>query len=357
MTFLKDKFYFVLGAFVAFILIIVIVVACSAAGTDYESLENDMVNAAKTYYSEHSGKLPKKEDETYSVSLKFLIQNEYIKEIKDPENKNNLCDGKVEVTKRNHGYYYQGFLECGNNYKTEFLVDALKNSLKTDDNGNGLYKVNDEYIFKGDKVKNFVNFNDELWQVIKIDSEGDIKLIKWVPTEDAYPWDDRYNVTKDDETGINDFSKSRIRETLENYYKNNFNSIEGVKEKIKKKDFCIGNRKKTDDIKATAECASTMPLYVGLLNTSEFYIASIDAGCTAFGQQQCANYNFLARDYDTWTLNGMAEETDKIYVYYDEVEETYASNEKRIYPVIYIDKKTISRSGKGTEASPYLLKY
>ena len=213
MNVLKENFYFVLGGFVIFIIVIVLIVSCSLGGgeTSYEKLENKLVNAAKEYYEENNKKLPKVENETVSITLSFLIQNDYIKEIKDPKDKKRLCTGEVEVTKRNNKYNYQGFLDCGKNYRTEFLTDALKSSLKHDDIGNGLYKVNDEYIFKGDNVKNHVKFNDEIWQVIKIDKDGDIKLIKLEPTEEDYTWDDRYNVKTGDNTGVNDFKKSRIR--------------------------------------------------------------------------------------------------------------------------------------------------
>lgn len=355
MNFLKDKFYFVIGGFVIFIIIIVVIVSCSGSSNDYEDLENELEQAGRDYYAENRNMLPKKEDETNSVTLSFLVQNDYIKEIKDPNNKDRLCTGEVEVTRRGSNYNYQAFLDCGDSYKTQFLSDALKSSLKLDDNGNGLYEVGEEYIFKGDDLKNYVEFNGELWQVIKIDSVGDIKLIKTEETEEYYKWDDRYNVSEENNTGINDFKKSRIRESLESYYRNNFNDTEGIKEKIVKKDFCIGSRKETDPINNSAECSETLSMYVGLLTASEYYMASLDSACTKFLQEQCSNYNFLVRDKRTWTLTGKAEETDRIYIFYSRVDDSFASDERRIYPVIYIDSKSISRGGRGTESNPYVV--
>ena len=355
MNFLKDKFYFVIGGFVIFIIIIVVIVSCSGGSNDYEDLENKLEQAGRDYYADNEKNLPKNEDETASVTLDFLVQNDYIKEIKDPKNKDNVCSGEVEVTKRGNDFNYQAFLDCGDSYKTQFLSDALKASLKQDDNGNGLYEVGSEFIFRGDQVKNYVQFNDTLWQVIKIDSEGDIKLISVEPTEEDYPWDDRYNAKEEDNTGINDFKKSRIRETLESYYRNNFNDIEGVKEKIVRKDFCVGTRTETDPIDNSAECSDTLSMYVGLITASEFYMASIDTGCTKFLQEQCSNYNFLTRDKRTWTLTGREEETDRIYIFYTRVDDSAAADDKRIYPVINIDAKTISRGGTGTETNPFVV--
>lgn len=357
MNFLKDKFYFVIGGFVIFIIIIVIIVSCSSfSSNSYESLEEKLVEAGKEYYADNKKNLPKNEDETASVTLSFLVKNDYIKEIKDPKDKDNICSGEVEVTKRGNDYNYQGFLDCGKNYKTQFLVDALKSSLKHDDNGNGLYEMGSELVFRGDKLKNYVKFNDTLWQVMKIDAEGDIKLISVEPTEEDYPWDDRYNVKEDDNTGIGDFKKSRIRETLESYYRNNFNETEGVKEKIVKKDFCVAPRSTKDPINNTVECSDTLSMYVGLITASDFYIASLDSGCTKFLQEQCSNYNYLSREKRTWTLTSSKEETDRIYIFYTRVDDSAAADGKRIYPVINIDGKTISRGGTGTESNPYVVR-
>lgn len=361
MNFLKENFYYVLGAFIIFVVIIVVIVSCSSYGgstVSYEKLEVKMVNAAKEYYKENKSKLPKGEDETVSISLAYLVSNKYIKEIKDPKDRKKICSGEIQVTKRNKTYNYQAFLSCGKNYKTQFLVDALKESKRLDDNANGLYKVGDEYIFRGDKLKNYVKFNNELWRVLKIDSSGDIKLIKNKPTEEQYVWDDRYNVTTKENNGVNNFKLSRIRDTLNAYYKSHFNKVEGAKGKIVKKDWCVGNRKETDAIDNSVECLEKMPMYLGMITTSEYYLASLDKSCKAYGQEQCENYNFLADfDYSYWTLNGNSTKSDRVFsVYYGEMEDSYANSEKTLMPVIYIDTKVISKGGSGTMNNPFIVR-
>ena len=179
MNFLKENFYYVMGAFVIFVVLIVLIVIFSsnAGVSSYQKLETNLINAAKKYYSENKSKLPKKEKEIITISSHFLVENKYIKELKDPKDRKNICTGRVEVNKVSDSYNYLAFIDCNDSYRTEFLTDAIKLSLKHDDNGNGLYAVGNEYVFKGDNVKNYVNFNDELWRVIKIDKDGDIKLI------------------------------------------------------------------------------------------------------------------------------------------------------------------------------------
>lgn len=73
-------------------------------------------------------------------------------------------------------------------------INVLSNENEIDNSG--LYKVGDEYIFKGGdlyskkyedgrystakklgNIKNFVLFNDNYWRIIKINSDGTIKLV------------------------------------------------------------------------------------------------------------------------------------------------------------------------------------
>ena len=237
------------------------------------------------------------------------------------------------------------------------MNEEVKKSLKLDAKGNGLYVVGNEYIFRGESVKNYVRFNKELWQIMRVDAEGDIKLIKDKTNKETYTWDDRYNLSSEGKDGINDFKLSRIKDTLNKYYQNNFNESEGAKENIIKKPFCIGTRSEKDDLTGTAECSVKEDLYVGLIYVSEFYMASLDSNCKKFGEEQCANYNYLAKNKNSsWTLTGSKEKTYRVYAYYDDIYDVNASNSNRIYPVIYFDSKTTITAGNGSYTNPYIIR-
>lgn len=359
MEFLREKFYYVVGVFGVLVIILVIVFSCSGGEklNDYEKIENEMVESTKEYYNKNEKELPKTEEEVVSIKLSYLIENKYIKKIKDPSNKDTLCSGNVYTTKRGNNYKHTAVLKCGKYYKTKFLNDAVKSNLKLDSKGNGLYAVGEEFIFRGESLKNYIKFNDELWQIMRIDTEGDIKIIKNQTNKETYAWDDRYNIGSEGYDGINDFKLSRIRDTLNKYYKNHFNKVEGVKESIVKKPFCTGKRKMSDDILGTAECSVKNNLYVGLIYASEFYIASLDTTCKKFGQEQCSNYNYLAKNQNTsWTLTGSVEKSYRVFNYFEEVNEVNASNDSRIYPVIYLDSKTVVTGGTGAYTNPYVVK-
>ena len=51
--YIKDKIYYIMGATILIIVILVIIGSCSSKSNanDYDSIEQKMVSAAKTYYS------------------------------------------------------------------------------------------------------------------------------------------------------------------------------------------------------------------------------------------------------------------------------------------------------------------
>lgn len=81
--------------------------------------------------------------EEYDESTRVLITSE---------------DGNINF------YYIDGFT----------ILDKIKN-LKED---SGLYKQNDEYIYKGINAKNYISFNSEIYRIIKIDKMGYIYIVK-----------------------------------------------------------------------------------------------------------------------------------------------------------------------------------
>ena len=217
MNFLKTNFYYVLGGFIIFVIIIVIVIACSATNSStkdkYAEIEANMITAAQNYYIDRKNMLPSTQSTSSTVSVDTLVNNKYMKKIKDPSDKKEVCTGDVEVTlNSNNSFYYEPYLVCGT-YKTSTLSKKITANTKKDENGNGLYAMDSDYVFRGDTIKNYIEFNDSLWRILRVDSDGDIKIIKVTPKEASYIWDNRYNLKEQAENGINNFTKSRIKTT------------------------------------------------------------------------------------------------------------------------------------------------
>lgn len=358
----KDKIYYIMGGTIIVIILLVLISSCSSSGGSYESIEQKMISAAKNYYASHEKSLPKEENGTVKVTINTLIEAELLKEVKDPKNKDQDCSGYVEVTKVGKEYSYTPFLVCKGNYEPKYLTDIVKES-KQDEYGNGVYEMGGEYVYRGDDVKNYVSFNNQLWRIVKVDSEGDIKLVLANYTEDTYSWDDAYNSDEKQYFGITtDYLHTSIRKSLNDYYKTNFDK--DAKAKIVSKNLCVGkydvDDETTDAFNVEKECSIIKENEViGLLVPTDYKNASLDSGCIYLDNYECGNRNYLSNDeeFNSWLLNSTSKDTYNVLsLYNSEIQLSRASNLNRLNYVVNISSKSIVAYGKGTHSNPYIIK-
>ena len=355
--YLKDKIYYIMAGTIIIIILIILISSCSGMGKTYESIENEMVNAAKNYYANHKNNLPKEENGTVKVTISTLVEAELLDEVIDPQNKKQTCSGHVEVTKVGDEYSYIPFLTCKGNYEPKYLTDIVKES-KTDEYGNGVYEMNGEYIYRGDDVNNYVKFNDQLWRIVKVDSEGDIKLVLANYSQENYWWDNSYNSERKENIGVTtDYLHSDIRKTLNNYYEETFSK--DAKAKIVSKNLCVGKYLISDQFSVEKECSIVKENEkIGLLNVTDYQNASLDLNCITLKNRECSNRNYLSNDNEiyTWTLNTSSENTYRVLYISRTIEEENANIEKKINPTIYLSDKLIVASGEGSNEKPYVVK-
>lgn len=356
--YLKDKIYYVLAITVVIIIILVILNACSnrSSANSYENIESKMVEAAKEYYASRESNLPSEDGDFTQVTIGTLIDAELLSEITDPEDNSQTCSGHVEVTKVGDDYSYTPFLTCKGNYEAKYLTDIIE-EVKTDEYGNGVYTIDDELVYRGDDVDNYVSFNDQLWRIVKVDSEGDIKLILAVKTDDYYVFDDAYNSERGDNVGITtDYLHTNIRKSLNDYYEENFTT--DSKAKIVSKDLCIGTYAADDAFSKEKECSKIEEdEKIGLPNATDFKNASLSEVCNTIEDNECGNYNYLSTDnISTWTLNTSSENTYRAIRLSRTLSWRNASVESRINPTIYVTNKSVVSTGDGTQENPYVIK-
>lgn len=354
--YLKDKIYYIMGATVLIIVILIIINSCSGNGNSYEKIEEKMVNAAKEYYSTRKNKLPREEDSTIKVTIGTLIDEELLKEIKDPKNKSQTCEGYVEVKKVDEDYSYIPFLTCKGNYEPKYLSDIVKDS-KLDEYGNGVYQMDGEYVYRGDDVKNYVSFNNQLWRILKVDEDNDIELIFSKEENNIKTaWDTKYNSSIDRQYGVTtDYLHSDLNKFLEEYYKTNF--TDESKAKIVKKPICIGKKAKDAPDNIEEECSTTIDEKVGLMVVSDYRRASLDENCTRFDSPSCANRNYIYESgISTWTLTSVSDNSYEVYVFEKKMKLLNAKTTNIVYPTIYLTKDTIILNGNGSIENPYVVK-
>lgn len=356
LNYLKDKIYYVMGITIFIIIALIIINSCSNTGNSYEKIEKNMVIAAKKYYSNKKDKLPNDEETTIKVTVGTLIDSELLDTIKDPKNKNQSCEGYVEVSKINKKYVYTPFLTCKGNYEPEYLVDKIKNS-KLDEYGNGVYEINEEYIYRGEEVKNYIEFNNQLWRIVKINKNGNIELV-YTQKDNALKsaWDSRYNSEIDKDYGITtDYLHSDIRKALNKFYQDKID--EDSKNKMVSENICIGKKAENEPENSDEECSVTQEEKVGLLVISDYKNASLDENCFRYDNGSCINRNYLSTSgINSWLLTTVSDNTYEAYYINEEIKVTKASRVRNIYPVIYLPKSIIVSEGTGTMQKPYKIK-
>lgn len=350
------------GGIILLIVIIFIVIGTSNKTLSYDKIEDRLRNATENYLSDNENMLPKEESGSVTVDVTTLENGGYIKSMSKMLEEGISCSAKVIVTKNGENYLYSPILNCGEEYKTEKFSSKLLSDNKVVTSGDGLYKEGSNYRFKGEYINNYVSIENKLWRILDIDEDGFARLLYVGSDEDlkdTYVWDDRYNIDTDDYSGINNYSLSRLKESLIELETND-DYVSNDNANLAYRAICVGKRSSTNlEINNNEECKETInnQLY-GLPYVNDYVAASIDTNCKTIEDESCSNYNYLmTMSLSSYTLTASKEKSGKVYfVTSSGAFRTDASNDKRIRPTIYISNNALYADGDGTKTNPYTLK-
>lgn len=361
---IDKKILIIAGCIILLPIVLIIFLAifqgCSNSKLTYEEYENKMMSVMEDYIKD---KQPKNEGEVVTAQLSDLVQGGYIK---SPEKllDDNTCEGSVTARKNgalveeNNGGYinYTVNLEC-DNYKTETIKSSLLKQLTT--SGNGLYKQGNDYVFKGDDVANYITFYDSQYRIIKMNSNGFLKLVKVERGAMTEYWDNKYNTEVNNSYGKNIYSDSSILKKLLTEYNDNKYIPSDAKRHIVAQDICADSRDITNmAINPEKACSNVLKnQLVSLIDVVDYANASLDSECNGIDSMSCNNYNYLhALNLRTWTLNAVANNTYEVYYLGSGIVRSQRASKYDSYNiVIYIDgnEKAV---GQGKENSPYVIK-
>lgn len=356
----NKKLYLYFGTGVAVMLIIILIILIISLSTggrlSFEALENKINKIALNYALDRTDILPIKGEEN-TISYQELVDAKKIKPLSEMlKDKTASCEVTIKIKNNNEHYMVVTYLDCGEKYQSKSLKEKILEDNSIVNSSYGLYQINNEYVFRGEKVNNYINFNDKLWRIVKITSTGDLRLIE-VTRKETYVWDDRYNSERNSKTGINDYRVSRMRDTLSDIYNNEFS--DHMKTYIASQDVCLGKRdSESIDNSGSIECSDILSnQYISLLQAYEFTVASIDSKCIALTDSECTNYNYMANfDKTFWTITADTYKTDKVYKISSSVMSSTTSSSSVIKVVIHLDSDVLFASGDGTETNPYKIK-
>ena len=331
----------------------------------YEEIESIMQKAAISYFKSYPDSLPTNEKQTAQIPASTLTSTGKMKDLSEYTKKGVICDGKVEVIKRGDEYIYTPYLTCGDDYKTEKLSSLIASSEIVKE-GYGLYKIDNSYVYRGELVNNYVSINERLWRIVKLDSNDNIVLVLEKGYLSNLPWDNRYNIQTKQNSGNNNFSTSRIKESLNAIYSGDIieKNVElldtNAKAHMVSFDLCIGKRDLNDSThNNSTECANVeKDTQIGLLTVSDYLSASIDSNCTVTNSRACQNYNYLNNRTQFWLATAQSNTTDKVYLVTTSgvINSITANNNTNARVVIHLNSNTLVKSGTGTEKDPYVIK-
>jgi hypothetical protein len=360
---ISKKVLIIIGCFLLFVIIIILISSCEAnkryTATEFEQ---KIVTVSKSYYNNHKKDLPQKDGDYVTISLQTLVNKGLIKSLDKMLEDGVTCKGNIKIINNNNYYLYLPNLDCGKNYQTKSLYDKLTSSKNVVTESNGLYKVNNEYIYKGDNVKNYLQIGQSLFRILNINDDGTIRVYD-TARKDNTSWDDRYNVQKDSYFGINDYVtngiNSRIKDALEYSYKNDKEFTNDLKAFFITKSICIGKRSINDNLTdKNIECANQIDKQIfSTFLVSDYFNATLDTNCTTFDSSSCQNYNYLTDISSSWTITADKDTSYQAYrLSQTGIELKNASSYSSYRIVVNLNKDIIYESGNGSEAKPYIIK-
>ena len=358
--------FIVIGAIVLILVIYLLSLVFNGSRSyTYENVEDIMTKAAISYFEDYPDYLPTTEGGVVEVDVENLVATGKMKDLSSYLKDGSSCSASVQVELAAGDYLYRPYLDCGSSYATvEFYKKIVQDSTPVS-SGYGLYANNNSYIFRGEIVNNYVQFENSMWRIVKITPNHNVVLIS-DGIRVAQPWDDRYNETASYESGHNNYGSSRIKEYLDKVYKTPSEEdgevILSDKEKTKLVSFnqCIGKRDALNETNNNSiECGSVLQNQrLGLLTLSDYIYASVDPECRSASTKSCKNYNYLAISTEWWLATADSSSNSNVYmvnrggIIYSQIAANYAT----VRPVIYLSDSTYYKSGSGTKEDPYVIK-
>lgn len=360
----KKKLLMIAIGIVVFVIVIMLILllvhALNSKKTTYKDIENKVLTAAKNYYKDNETLLPKKDSEQVTTNDSALTSAGYLKSMSEltKDMDGATCSAEVVVSNSNGNYRYTVLLDCGEKYSSKSLTSHIKSQPKVV-SGDGLYQLNGELVYRGEYPNNHVKFSNRMWRIVKVSNDNVVLIYDEKFASNV--WDDRYNIKREYQDGINDFNVSRIKDTLDEIYKESNLFTASTRGLLKRHSVYTGKRGIEDTINdGSIEKSNILEnQYIGLLPLYDYINASIDGNCKSANDRSCSNYNYLSYyEYYWWTITADKETTHRVYRISGDGEiltSTAASN-GYIRPVVYLASDVQYAGGTGTETDPYIIK-
>ncbi|MCI8291735.1 MAG: hypothetical protein HFJ25_05795, partial [Clostridia bacterium] len=282
--------------------------------------------------------------------------------------------------------------EGSNNPSELYAAEQLR--AKVTDSGDGLYEditVSGNYIYKGTNPNNYITFNNELWRIISVESDGTLKIIRKESIGNKAFDSKGYRDSTSNGAGgtycaqgsngcnawtisdnfVNGTKSGTVLKDAElNTYLNTtyLGTIKEDSKYIASHDFNVGTPGDTSDTEDIATNIRQEALYkwngkIGLMNvtdvlktTSNKSCTSLKAGVNSSSTGYCNTNNWMTPTTGyLWTISPYSTTSYSLWIVGSSV---FASNDRAlgtyigVLPVLYLTSE-ITLDGEGTNTNPY----
>ncbi len=209
--------------------------------------------------------------------------------------------------------------------------------------GDGILEKNDigEYIFKGTNPNNYITYNNELYRIIKLDTNG-IKVIKLNELiKTVYSTKESTNYSSSELKKVFDeFSKDITEKGINKEYNFNAGKIDLI------------NILPIDELFIDESSYRITDSYISNINVSDYINASNSSACLN-NISDCKNDNYLNLS-NSYLTNHTASDISVVTITNGSIIDKFVGETVSIYPVIYLSGYESFR-GTGTLDDPYEL--
>ena len=351
----------------------------------YQAQLRDLEIVTKNFSLDHKELLDKNYLNDIYISLSTLKKSRYLEEniIKNPKTgKEMLGCMKMSYNYDNNQYNYEYLdIDCDNDESLSGYLITYNNGFESKEVGtiiksvydqilktyegtistiggtiDGLYDIDDEYIFRGSDPHNYVRLGNggDRYRIISMNkNDKTVKLIKTEPESSSYSKDNS-----------NVFISSSVSDYLLNFITkgslSQYSSKVVDSSKWSNGSIDINNNMNYEVLKSV-ENTSSISNRLGLINVSDYIISSLDSTClNNFMSPTCKNNNYLYELFTTssvWTMNGFSNGIITIEngIITNHNLNSSVDSSYRIYPVVILKKSIAIKSGSGVSKDPYVI--
>ncbi len=272
----------------------------------------------------------------------------------------------IGIEEHNEEYFKETILK--NNDIEKSSTTKIGSEIATQDEG--LIEAKDEngtiYYYRGNVKNNYVSFANLTWRIVKINSDGSVKLIlddyadataNFYDTDGTKSLEEKLNITSNQMYEfLNEWYQENIKSYEHSLISNKYCVDDSIFETNNTMNYYLGNNRILNNYDVFYDClGNTYTMKIGLLSADEVILA----GATANSDNTDYYLYVPNKTISWWTLTPSTSDNENITFFEIDpngkvVSLSNGNYYKAMRPVIHLNPKT-TVSGSGLSTDPYIV--